>query len=424
MNIILIAIPFFFLLIGLELWADWYRKTQYYRLNDAISSLALGIVSRATDIAKKFVPFTIYALLVDHIALVSLPDTPWVWLLAFVLYDFCYYWTHRMSHEINILWAAHVVHHSSEEYNLTTALRQTSSGFFTWIFYIPLALLGIPWEMFVAVGALNLVYQFWVHTRHVPKLGWYENIFVTPSNHRVHHAQNQVYIDRNYGGVFITWDRLFGTFQEELEDEPCIYGIRKPLKSWNPVWANLHFYWQLIKDAWRTDSWKAKFVIWFKPTGWRPEDVAEKYPMTPADLSKFKKFDIQITGWQKVYALLQHIVVVIATLTVMLQLASFDQAQIVAGVLFIIYASYSLSLTLSNHRWFKAFELVKHGSFLGLMQMLSVPVWLSQISLGAVVISLLVLVMAVKQGIDAKVNQLAEESELEKDEQETKLAAE
>lgn len=422
MNIILIAIPFFFLLIALELAAEWYRKTQYYRLNDAISSLALGIVSRATDIAKKFIPFTIYALLVDHISIITLPDAPWVWLLAFVLYDFCYYWTHRMSHEINLLWAAHVVHHSSEEYNLTTALRQTSGGFFTWVFYIPLALLGIPWEIFVAVGALNLVYQFWVHTRHVPKLGWYENIFVTPSNHRVHHAQNQVYIDRNYGGVFILWDRMFGSFQEELEHEPCIYGIRKPLASWNPVWANLHFYWQLFKDAWRTDSWKSKFVIWFKPTGWRPEDVALKYPMTPADLSKFKKFDIEISGWQQVYALLQHIIVLIVTLTVMLKLSAYDNTQIIAGVVFIVFSSVSLSLVLSDHRWYKAFELIKHGGFLGLMQLLAVPEWLSQVSLGMSVLSLLALVMAVKQGIDTKVK-LMQEKQAQESDKESGLAA-
>lgn len=422
MNIILIAIPFFFLLIALELAAEWYRKTQYYRLNDAISSLALGIVSRATDIAKKFIPFTIYALLVDHISIITLPDTPWVWLLAFVLYDFCYYWTHRMSHEINLLWAAHVVHHSSEEYNLTTALRQTSGGFFTWIFYIPLALLGIPWEIFVAVGALNLVYQFWVHTRHVPKLGWYENIFVTPSNHRVHHAQNQVYIDRNYGGVFILWDRMFGSFQEELEHEPCIYGIRKPLASWNPVWANLHFYWQLFKDAWRTDSWKSKFVIWFKPTGWRPEDVALKYPMTPADLSKFKKFDIEISGWQQIYALLQHVIVLIAALTVMLKLAAYDNTQIIAGVVFIVFSSVSLSLVLSDHRWYKAFELIKHGGFLGLMQLLAVPEWLSQVSLGMSVLSLLALVMAVKQGIDTQVK-LMQEKQAQESDKESGLAA-
>lgn len=422
MNIILIAIPFFFLLIALELAAEWYRKTQYYRLNDAISSLALGIVSRATDIAKKFIPFTIYALLVDHISIITLPDAPWVWLLAFVLYDFCYYWTHRMSHEINLLWAAHVVHHSSEEYNLTTALRQTSGGFFTWVFYIPLALLGIPWEIFVAVGALNLVYQFWVHTRHVPKLGWYENIFVTPSNHRVHHAQNQVYIDRNYGGVFILWDRMFGSFQEELEHEPCIYGIRKPLASWNPVWANLHFYWQLFKDAWRTDSWKSKLVIWFKPTGWRPEDVALKYPMTPADLSKFKKFDIEISGWQQVYALLQHIIVLIVTLTVMLKLSAYDNTQIIAGVVFIVFSSVSLSLVLSDHRWYKAFELIKHGGFLGLMQLLAVPEWLSQVSLGMSVLSLLALVMAVKQGIDTQVK-LMQEKQAQESDKESGLAA-
>ncbi len=158
--------------------------------------------------------------------------------MAFVVYDFCYYWLHRLGHERNILWAAHSVHHQSEEYNLSTALRQTSTGFLlSWIFYLPLAVLGVPLAVFITVAALNLLYQFWVHTRHIPKLGWYEGFFVTPSNHRAHHAQNPLYMDRNYGGVFILWDRLFGTFQQEDDAEPPVFGVTRPLASWNPLWA-------------------------------------------------------------------------------------------------------------------------------------------------------------------------------------------
>lgn len=358
--------------------------------------MALGIVSRATGIAKKFIPFTMYLILVDYIAIVRLPDEPWVWVVAFVLYDFCYYWLHRLSHEINILWAAHVVHHSSEEYNLTTALRQTSGGLFGWIFYLPIALLGVPAEIFIATGALSLIYQFWVHTRHVPKLGWYESFFVTPSNHRVHHAQNQVYIDRNYGGVFILWDRMFGSFQEELEGEPCLYGIRKPLKSWNPIWANLHVYWQLSRDAWNTKSWKDKVLVWFKPTGWRPQDVSLSDPLPAADLANFKKFDISITGWQKLYSLLQHVVIAGVILVVMLNLANYDSAQKIAGVVFILFASASLAMMLSNNRWSYLTELIKHAGLVALMMQLGVMPLLTQIAIGLSVVSLLLLGFMVK----------------------------
>lgn len=397
MTIILIAIPFFFLLIAIELIAEWYRKTDYYRVNDSITSLALGVVSRATYMAKKLIPFTIYLVLVEHIAIVNLPNELWVWVLAFVLYDFCYYWLHRFSHEINLLWAAHVVHHSSEEYNLTTALRQTSGGIIGWMFYLPMALLGIPAEIYISVGAMSLVYQFWVHTRHVPKLGWFEEFFVSPSNHRVHHAQNQVYIDRNYGGVFILWDRWFGTFQEELDDEPCIFGIRKPLKSWNPIWANLHVYWQLGKDAWNTKSWKDKVAIWFKPTGWRPDDVQISDPLPPADLSKFKKWDISISFWQKGYSLLQHALIVGATLVVMLNISNYNDLQAIAGVTYIIFACVSLGMLMSNNKWSYLTEMVKHGALIGLMGFLAAPQLTLHVAIVVAVVSILMLVVLFKQ---------------------------
>ena len=207
-----------------------------------------------------------------------------------------------MGHERNILWAAHSVHHQSEDYNLSTALRQTSTGFLlSWIFYLPMAVLGVPLLVFVSVAALNLLYQFWVHTRHIPKLGWFEWFFVTPSNHRAHHAQNALYMDRNYGGVFIIWDRLFGSFQEEDDNEPVIFGVTTPLASWNPLWANVQFYAQLWADARRAESTWDKLRIWFMRTGWRPADVAAKYPMNKPDLSQFRKFEVPLDGRQQLY---------------------------------------------------------------------------------------------------------------------------
>ena len=243
MKLILYAVPFFFVLIAVELLADRWRGMRTYRLADTISSLSTGVLSTTTGLLTKGVGLVTYALALKYLAIIELPeDRLWVWLFAFVFYDFCYYWHHRLGHERNVLWAAHSVHHQSEDYNLSTALRQTSTGFvFGWIFYLPMAVLGVPLLVFVTVATLNLLYQFWVHTRHIPKLGWFEWFFVSPSNHRAHHAQNALYMDRNYGGVFIFWDRLFGTFQEEDEAEPVIFGVTTPLASWNPLWANWQF---------------------------------------------------------------------------------------------------------------------------------------------------------------------------------------
>ena len=310
MKLILYAVPFFFVLIAVELLADRWRAMHTYRLADTISSLSAGVLSTTTGLLTKGVGLITYALALKYLALLQLPeDSLWVWLFAFVLYDFCYYWHHRLGHERNVLWAAHSVHHQSEDYNLSTALRQTSTGFVLgWVFYLPMAVLGVPLPVFVTVATVNLLYQFWVHTRHVPKLGWFEWLFVTPSNHRAHHAQNALYMDRNYGGVFIVWDRLFGTFQEEDDAEPVIFGVTTPLQSWHPLWANWQFYGQLLADAQRTERWRDKLRIWFMPTGWRPADVAAKYPINKPDLSRFVKFEVPLARRQQVYIAAQFAV--------------------------------------------------------------------------------------------------------------------
>ncbi|MBN7821681.1 sterol desaturase family protein [Bowmanella yangjiangensis] len=392
MSYVLLAIPFFFLLIAIELVAERVRQTDYYRVNDAINSLSAGVLSRVIGVVYKLIPFTIYALVFEHIAWLTLPDSLGVGLLAFVLYDFFYYWNHRLGHEMNVLWAAHVVHHSSEEYNLTTALRQSSSSLFSWVFYLPMAVLGITPEMFIAVGSLNLIYQFWVHTRHVPKLGWLEWIFVTPSNHRVHHAQNQRYIDRNYGGVFIVWDRLFGSFQEELEDDPPLFGIRKALRSWNPLWANVHVYSQLVHDCWHAARWQDKVQIWFKRTGWRPADVEAKYPIPKADLSRFEKYDPPIGTATKLYSLLQHGLTILIALMLMLhgnEIALWQQWGI---MLFVLFSTFSVG-ALMEQRWFARWlELVKNLSVLAALAVFLIPHWLSITLVTGSVISLVMLV--------------------------------
>ncbi|MGN8139626.1 sterol desaturase family protein [Pseudomonas sp. 22105] len=369
MNFILYAVPFFFVLIAAELIADRWRGVSNYRLADAVSSISTGVLSTTTGLLTKGVGLVTYGFALEHLALFSLPaDSVWVWVFAFVFYDFCYYWLHRMGHERNILWAAHSVHHQSEDYNLSTALRQTSTGFLlSWIFYLPMAVLGVPLLVFVSVAALNLLYQFWVHTRHIPKLGWFEWCFVTPSNHRAHHAQNALYMDRNYGGVFIIWDRLFGSFQEEDDNEPVIFGVTTPLASWNPLWANLQFYAQLWDDARRAEHVWDKIRIWFMRTGWRPADVAAKYPMNKPDLSQFRKFEVPLNSRQQWYVGLQFAAYVALGSYLMNLEHSLPTRALVLGWGAVAFGLFVLGVALENRPWAGKLEVLRLASNLPLV---------------------------------------------------------
>ena len=291
-QIIVLATPVFFLLIAVEFAWGWSRKRNTYRLNDAVNSISLGMLSQVSAVFTRLFRVGIYTAIYSSVAL--FPDnafwTQWYgWLLALVFYDLCYYWLHRAGHEVAVFWAAHVVHHQSQDYNLSTALRQTSSGaLLGWVFYVPMAVAGVPPLVFGVVALVDLLYQFWVHTEHVKKLGWFDRWFCSPSNHRVHHAVNERYLDRNYGGILIIWDRIFGSFKEE--DEKCVYGTRKPLNSWDPLWANAEVYWVLLQDSWHARSWGDKLRVWFKPPGWRPADVAARFPATPFDIEAVQTF--------------------------------------------------------------------------------------------------------------------------------------
>ena len=314
MDLILYAIPFFLLLIMLELGFGVWRGHNTYRLNDTINSLSMGSLSRLQAIVVIGFSSSVYEFVVQRFQLQQLPDNEfWVWTSCFVLYDFAYYWKHRLGHEVALFWGSHVAHHQSEDFNLGTALRQTSIDFYGFLFYLPFFALGYPAEILFTVVSLNLIYQFWVHTEHVPKLGVFEWVFITPSNHRVHHGRNAIYVDKNYGGVFIIWDRLFGSFQEELEHEPVYFGLRKPLNSWNPLWANVHVYWRLMVDCWRVPGLLNKILLPFKRPGWMPEDMTNACNNKRSkDLSL--KFDPQITQSAAIYTLVQFIITVALSL--------------------------------------------------------------------------------------------------------------
>lgn len=306
------AIPIFFTLIALELLVTKWQGRKVYYAQDAVNSLGLGLISQIVGVFAKVLTIGIYAWCVQHIGLLHLSTSnPWVWISGLLLYDLLYYWLHRGGHEVNVLWAAHVVHHQSENYNLSTALRQTGTGVLLgWLFYLPMALLGYPVEVFVLVALIDLLYQFWVHTELIGRLGWFDRVFCSPANHRLHHAVNDRYLDRNYGGIFILWDRMFGTFVEEDDTDPPVYGTRSPLRSWNPLWANVEVYWDIAKDAWHAQRWRDKLLVWIKPPGWRPVDVEMRFPKQKFDMGH-ARFNVPLSGALTTYCLLQFMLLLV-----------------------------------------------------------------------------------------------------------------
>jgi len=293
-KILVIAMPIFLALVLFEKWWGWRKGNDTVRHMDMISSLSSGVTNVTKDVLGLSLVIISYQWMVSHMALVHMQTTFLVYLVAFIALDFAGYWTHRVQHVVNFFWNGHIIHHSSEEFNLACALRQSISSI-TKLFIIlllPAALLGVPATVIAIVAPLHLFAQFWYHTQHINKMGWLEKIIVTPSHHRVHHAINKEYIDKNYGQIFIFWDKLFGSFQEELPGVQPVYGITRPVRTWNPVKINFMHVWLLMKDAWYTRNWKDKLRIWFMPTGWRPADVANSYPIYKIeDVYHFAKYD-------------------------------------------------------------------------------------------------------------------------------------
>ena len=380
MDLIALAVPFFLIALVVELGVDRFRGTGFYRLNDALNSLSAGALSTTFGYFTKLLPIYLAGVLVQPYALfdidAALFDTSarglGYWLAVILAWDFCYYWAHRAGHEVSLLWAAHAVHHQSEEYNLSTALRQTSTDLYTWVFYLPLFLAGIPVEVIATANAIDLIYQFWVHTRMVGRLGWLDRVFVTPSNHRVHHAQNPVYIDRNYGGILIIWDRLFGSFQEELDEEPVRFGVRKPLASWNPFWANLQVYDYLLHDARRAARWGDKLGIWFRRTGWRPPDVERQYPVLQRRTDDFEKFDPPLQPGIRLYVSLQFLAAVLLVLALGLIYARDGLAAVVLPCLILWSGLLSLGWMLEGRPAALRFELLRLLAILPLISLAAI----------------------------------------------------
>ena len=383
MSIIQASIPIFFLLLGIEYAYTRVRGVPLFRLNDSIAAINIGVLSQITGILLKLLTIGAYSWVWEHVSVravwpgVVWPEgTPFVWAsgfpcfgvripelvswsVAFVLVDIAYYWTHRMSHEVHLLWAGHVVHHSSQEYNLAVALRQSAlHGLFVWLLYLPLAVLGVPVVMWVVCHGLNLIYQFWIHTRAVGRLSpWAEKVLNTPSHHRVHHGVNPKYQDRNYAGVFITWDRLFGTFVEE-EEEP-VYGITHPLRTWNPLWANLHVFVDIWHLFWLTRGWRNKWRVLFGSPNWRPPEAG--LPIVPPEVTvdNLQKFDPEIPRGLVRYVVVQFGLVVLGGFQVLKWSGELPGSQTAAAAFYVVLTVTNIGGLLEGEEWARVMEQVR-----------------------------------------------------------------
>jgi len=358
---IALSIPVFFALIGLELALDRRERRRegraVYRANDSINDLACGTLQQLVGLFAKTLLFAGYVVVFEKVAVWSLDPGRWShWLVAFLGVDFCYYWFHRASHEVNFLWAAHIVHHQSEEYNLSVALRQSAiQQFFSMPFYWPLAALGVPPLMYLACDAADTLYQFWIHTRKIGRLGFLESFLNTPSHHRVHHGSNEKYIDRNHAGTLIVWDKLFGTFQRE-EEEPA-YGVTRPLASWNPLWANVHYYVELVSVARRARRWRDKIRIFFAPPGWRPADVPfEPVAYSPVD---GRRYDARPPNGLGLLAFVQFLVAMGAVIALLFAAGRWGRPAEVALALFAVWGLANVGGLCDRRPWLPASETLR-----------------------------------------------------------------
>jgi len=364
------AIPFFIGLLLVEALVAKWRGVQVIRSMDTLSSLSSGITNATKDVLGLTLIIVSYAWVEKRIGLFDIQSTWLVYVIAFIGVDFAGYWIHRLAHQVNYFWNHHIIHHSSEEFNLGCALRQTISAWFSisFFFLLPTAILGVPPEVIAVVQPLHLFAQYWYHTRLIDKMGFLEHIIVTPSHHRVHHAINPEYMDKNLGQIFIFWDKLFGTYQKELPDEPPVYGVKRPPRTWNPILINFMHLWLLIKDAWRANSFRDKLRIWFMPTGWRPADVEAKYPVEVIDdVYTYEKYGPQLPKWLQVWSWFQFVFTFLTMMYMfnMLTTIVYSQALIFGG--FIALSIFSYTTLMDRHRWALAVELLRVAVGVGIV---------------------------------------------------------
>lgn len=362
LNLITLSIPAFFILMGVELFVNKLKKTNYYRLNDSLANLNTGIMSQVVGLFTKFATVGVYIWIYNNHRLVhDIPNKWYTWALLFIGVDFFYYWFHRLSHEISVLWGTHVVHHQSEEYNLSVALRQSATQTFgSFWFYLPLAFIGFPPPLFITIAAIQTLYQFWIHTKLINKMPvWFEYIFNTPSHHRVHHGVNPKYIDKNHGGTLIIFDRMFGTFQ--AEEEEVHYGVTSQLKSWDVAIANFDYYGWIVRQLGQVKNAKDFFLVMIKPPGWRPEYLGG--PIVAKEIDTTRQLYDADSGNKKMhFYILAQFAILLSFSSYFLFAAGmnkFDTLQQVAGFAFITWSCINVGAMFENKRWLVISEILR-----------------------------------------------------------------
>jgi len=358
LNPIVLSIPIFFILIGIELLVQRFTHQDLYRFPDSIANLSCGITSQLSGLFLRVLGVGVYEFIFENFAMFELRHNWVYWLGLVLLVDLAYYWAHRMSHEINLFWGGHVVHHQSEEYNLSVALRQSSlQVVWTFAFNLPIALIGFDTRDFVLISALNTLYQFWIHTETIGKLGWLEYIFNTPSHHRVHHGRNPKYIDKNHAGAFIIWDKLFGTFQ--AEEERPVYGITKPINSWNAIWANMSHYSEMSQDLKRIPIWKDKIRYLFKKPGWLPDYLGGYRPAPEVNPATYKKYETPSPVPLNLYVLFQYTLCLVGTALFLFKAADFSLGEKTFISVLISVTVVNCGVLFEHRPWVKWTELAR-----------------------------------------------------------------
>ncbi len=359
LNLITLSIPAFFILIVVELIIDKFKKSHLYRMNDTVSNLNAGIVSQVVGIFTKILTLGVYIWLYNNYRIFNeIPNTWYTYILLFIGVDFFYYWFHRMSHEVSVLWGTHVVHHQSEEYNLSVALRQSATQTFgSFWFYLPLALIGFSPILFATIAAIQTLYQFWIHTRLINKMPtWFEYVFNTPSHHRVHHGVNLKYIDKNHGGTLIIFDRIFGTFQ--IEEEEVHYGVTSQLKSWNVAIANFDYYAWIVQQLSKVKNSKDFLLVLIKPPGWRPEYLGGAIVPKEIDVDR-KLYDADAKPKMHIYIAIQFILMLLFVSYFLFQVEKFSVQKQLVATFFVVLSAITIGSLFENNKWIRWLEIFR-----------------------------------------------------------------
>lgn len=363
-KILMIASPVFFIFVMAEKLYGWYFKKDEFKQMDMISSLSSGFTNALKDSLGLGISLITYQWLEQKVALVSIPFTWLNVVIAFIALDFAGYWGHRLNHYNNFFWNQHIIHHSSEEFNLACALRQSISNFvnFFTIFLLPAALLGVDFKIIAIIAPIHLFAQFWYHTTYIGKMGFLEKIIVTPSHHRVHHAINPIYIDKNHGQIFIIWDKLFGSFQEELDEEPPIFGITVPVRTWNPIKINFQHIWLLIKDSFRTKKWSDKLKVWYGKTGWRPADMNNNFPVAKINNPyKYEKYAPKASKNLIIWSWIQFFITFSFLMHLYSRIGQSTNSSLIIYGVFIMLSIYSFTELMDKNKNAIWMEVLKNG---------------------------------------------------------------